>query len=85
MEETPSFLRTPSIPRTAGAEFLLRGRTCSDEEFERFEEFEGFEGFEGFEVERDTAILPFSGVNLKALPMRLKKTRSSLGRSAMVR
>ena len=24
---TPSILRTPSIPRTAGAEYLLRGRT----------------------------------------------------------
>ena len=25
---TPSVLRTSSIPRTAGAEYLLRGRTC---------------------------------------------------------
>ncbi len=25
--KTPSFLRTPSIPRTAGAEYLLRGKT----------------------------------------------------------
>ena len=27
-EKTPSILRTPSIPRTAGAEYLLRGMTC---------------------------------------------------------
>ena len=27
-EKTPSVLRTPSIPRTAGAEYLLRGMTC---------------------------------------------------------
>ena len=26
-KRTPSVLRTPSIPRTAGAEYLLRGRT----------------------------------------------------------